>query len=544
MTTDEILEGLDDVPWAAVQGQAIPGLLRGVIAGEPDALGELQQDVVAGGVIWEASSYVMPFLARLAVAGVETLEMLDLLGGIAESHDEAGVTEPGRARREFTAQVSVIGALRDHRDPRIRAALAWTLAQDPDGTAGSLAVLREWWEGGEADPSVRCALLRAMLELDPAVAALLAVAVNGDPSPGELLIAAWACAVGGVPWTPDLQSAATAWVTAETGLPWGWWRSDADRHEPFAGLLSALAARGHAGIAAEVAADALAQVTPARQGSALQDIVWAVKDLAQAYRVPLEVLAVAVARAAAGAAADPKARKSALSLLRQFGPVPEAAGPAHTVADAGGEDPAADQALAYLVEVSDPRAPLLLAAYLPNRPQALLAAAAKPEGTFAIALALWRQAGDAADLLPVLSASLRVRGRREHYRIVDAADMAGDLGPVTLPLLPDLLSLPRWPQVIQAILRIDPASAGGIPRGDLAEHLVAAAVSDGHRSHQQVITLLRELGLTLLSPGMRERLRDAAERPRRVARSGRLTEGICADEQYRAAVRALLAETA
>lgn len=38
---------------------------------------------VAGGVIWEASSYVVPFLARLAVSGVETLEMLGKLGAIA-----------------------------------------------------------------------------------------------------------------------------------------------------------------------------------------------------------------------------------------------------------------------------------------------------------------------------------------------------------------------------------------------------------------------------------------------------------------------------
>jgi hypothetical protein len=747
MTSNEALEHLDDVPWAEVQGEAIPGLLRGVLAGEPDALGELQQEVVAGGVIWEASSYVVPFLARLAVAGVGTLGMLDMLGWIAGSDDEVEVTEPGRARREFAAQVGVISALRDHDDPWIRAALAWALAQDPDGAAGALAVLQAWWEEGEADPSVRCTLLRAMLELDPAVAASLAVAIDGDPRPDELLIAAWACAAGGEPWTPLLHDAATAWVTEGLGLPTWWWRSGADRHDPFAGLLRVLAARGDAGIAAEVAADALAQVTPARQGSALQDIVWAIEDFAQAYRVPLEVLAVAVARAASGAAADLGARVSALSLLRELGPLPVAAdlahaiadaggedlaedqalayalsllrelGPlpvaadlAHAIADAGGEDLAEDQALAYLIELGDPRAPLLLAAYLPNRPKALLAAAAKPEGMFcpdlleavrdrlradrprplapllsllhawgrdasfaapevshrldailnaildatgatryqlstdlvavadtliaitgqdeavigalrqageldaarrvleltgdagpllaviqervaspkplpwlataqacaalpepgpdwlvpalrsalqqavagagkprhdfrephAIALALWRQTEDATDLLSVLSASLRGYA---HGRI-EAANMAGDLGPAALPLLPDLLSLPRRPQVIRAILRIDPADAGGIPRGDLAECLVSAAVSDQGRSHQEAIALLRELDPVLLTPEMRERLRNAAERPRRVAHSGRLHEDIRADEHYRAAVRALLGETA
>ncbi|HUN37405.1 MAG TPA: hypothetical protein VMU95_35865 [Trebonia sp.] len=51
-------------------------------------------------MIWEASSYAVPFLARL-VAGVETQEMLGLLGSIAASRDEQGVAEPGRARREL-----------------------------------------------------------------------------------------------------------------------------------------------------------------------------------------------------------------------------------------------------------------------------------------------------------------------------------------------------------------------------------------------------------------------------------------------------------
>jgi len=321
VSAGEVLAGLDEVPWAEVKGQAIPGLLRGVVAGDdPDALGELQQEVVAGGVIWEASSYAVPFLARLAVADVEPLAMLDNLGAIAASRDEVGVTEPGRARREFAAQASAIGVLRDHDDPRVRAALAWALAQHPDGSAGSLPALRDWWEEGEADPSVRCALLRAVLEFEPAVAASLAVAAGGDPGPGELLMAAWACAAGGEPWTPHLHNAALAWVTGELGLRTGWWRSDVNRHDPFAGLLCALAARGDAGVAAEVGADALTQAATAGQGDTLQDIVWAVRRFTRTYRAPLDVLAAALGRAASGAASHPAARQTALSLLRELGP--------------------------------------------------------------------------------------------------------------------------------------------------------------------------------------------------------------------------------
>jgi hypothetical protein len=307
VSAGEALAGLDEVAWAERKGQAIPGLLRGVVAGDPDALGDLQQEVVAGGVIWEASSYAVPFLARLAVAGVDTLEMLGLLGSIAASRDEQGVAEPGRARREFAAHASVIEGLRDHDDPKIRATLAWALAQH----SGTLPALLEWWEEGEADPAVRCALLRAVLQLDPAVAASLAVAAEGDPGPGELLMAAWACAAGGEPWTPLLQDAATAWAAGGLSLPAGWWHSDANRHDPFAGLLRTLAMRGDAAIAATVAADALARATAAGQQAALQDVVRAVRRLTRSYPASRDVLAAALGLTASSAAADPAARDSA-----------------------------------------------------------------------------------------------------------------------------------------------------------------------------------------------------------------------------------------
>ncbi len=94
----------------------------------------------------------------------------------------------------------------------------------------------------------------------------------------------------------------------------------ADRHDPFAGLLCALAARGDADVAAEVAAHALAQAAAAGQGDALQDVVWAVERFTRAYRAPLNVLASALGQAASCAAADPEVRESALSLLGELSP--------------------------------------------------------------------------------------------------------------------------------------------------------------------------------------------------------------------------------
>ena len=123
-------------------GPEIPGYLRTVAAGVgPDedddeyqeALYLLQSEVVADGVVFEASSYLMPFLARLAVAGVEPVELLDtMLGAVGEPNDEVEVTEPGRVRREFARQAGVLTALREHKDAEVRdlAERALALAQD------------------------------------------------------------------------------------------------------------------------------------------------------------------------------------------------------------------------------------------------------------------------------------------------------------------------------------------------------------------------------------------------------------------------------
>jgi hypothetical protein len=88
MTSDGALESLDEVPWAEVKGQAIPSLLRGVVAGEPDALGRLQEKVVAGGVIWEGSSYaVSPTAGRSTKTSAPTSTTV-----------QQSVPSPGRPR--------------------------------------------------------------------------------------------------------------------------------------------------------------------------------------------------------------------------------------------------------------------------------------------------------------------------------------------------------------------------------------------------------------------------------------------------------------
>jgi hypothetical protein len=138
VTPEEAINGLDDVPWAEMGGPEIPDYLRTVAAGVgPDedddeyqeALYLLQSEVVAGGVVFEASSHLMPFLARLAVADVEPVELLDtMLFAAGEPNEEVGVTEPGRVRREFARQADMLTTLRDHKDAEVRALAERALA--------------------------------------------------------------------------------------------------------------------------------------------------------------------------------------------------------------------------------------------------------------------------------------------------------------------------------------------------------------------------------------------------------------------------------
>lgn len=98
--------------------------------------------------------------------------------------------------------------------------------------------------------------------------------------------------------------------------------------------------------------------------------MWAVGQLAKAWRVPIAELAIA----AAALAGDPAAASAAIQLLREFGPVPETADAIHAAADSPDPGRDADWALVYLIEIGDPRAARLLTWDLPHRGFALDAA--------------------------------------------------------------------------------------------------------------------------------------------------------------------------
>jgi len=107
MTPDEILRELDEIPWAELQqafGKADddPRLLRAIVADGEDAaeaLWELSSALVHQGTVWPATRYAVPFLARIAAAGIgDASHVVGTLGFIADSAIDAGFEPPEDAR--------------------------------------------------------------------------------------------------------------------------------------------------------------------------------------------------------------------------------------------------------------------------------------------------------------------------------------------------------------------------------------------------------------------------------------------------------------
>lgn len=375
MTPDEILQGLDEIPWPELQqafGNADddPRLLRAIVADGEDAgeaLWELSSALVHQGTVWPATRYAVPFLARIAAAGIgDTSHVVGTLGFIADSAIDEGFEPPEDARlarAAVTAHADMLFPLLCHADPMARTWTAWTLAKC-EAPEKILPALRTQFNA-EQDFVVRATLMKAMEAIDPGQAAAAASLVGPGNPAGEQLIAAEVSVTAGLPWTPFRHNAATAWLTKGTDLPDWWWIKD---DVPFGTLLLSLARRGDIETATALSIEALRL---AAGPGTKEPAVWAAGELAEACRVPVAELAIA----AAGLVGDPDAATAAIQLLRKLGPVPETADAIHAAADSPGSGRDADWALVYLIEIGDPRAARLLIRDLPHRRFALDAAA-------------------------------------------------------------------------------------------------------------------------------------------------------------------------
>lgn len=392
---------LDAQPWVSYthaygSAEDVPGCLR-ALAGDDDAAAEAAQSELYGsilhqGSVYEASAKAVPFLAKIAAAGIRTADVLLLIGGIAEGGTDPG-TDPGpgpdlgsdlgsdsagsgavresdeaACRRAVVAQLPLLLASVEHEDRAVRQAAAW--AAGWTGTAGAalaVPVLRDR-AAIERDPLVRAELLTSLVELDPEGSASAAAGAVGPDSPPELRIAAvMACADIGLPWTLDHHEAVLDLLPLDRLAAD---RYDHSRNEPLHDICLTLLDRD-----TEADREAVFALLDAALRSAdpeaRTEAVWAVTTACQRSRTAPARLAPALI--AAAAKDGPGDETGALSALGRLGP---SGAPAADLlaARAAGDGDTADRALEALVAVDPVRAASLLARDLERRPRALGAA--------------------------------------------------------------------------------------------------------------------------------------------------------------------------
>ena len=474
------LDGVDDIPWAGLEhayGSAddVPGLLRALLSGDADdADGEDGEDGEDGaldglfgslchqGSVYPASVYAVPFLARIAAAGIGAAGVLVLLGFIAKSTDERALEVPGSARTAVAAQVDVLIPLLSDPDAEVRALTAWALAagRSPDRL---VPALRAHWDA-ETSPVVRATFLRALSVLGGA-AGIAEYVMAGPADPIVRLVAAEACVAAGMPWSDELHDAATAWLADGGKLPAFWW----DDTIPFSNLLTALAARGDLALATRLAVAGLTQAVAA---GVREEVVRSVGGLAGDYRIPAAALAVPLA----AVAGHEDAGLGAVMVLRELvAGLPAgdqlAAGPATgdqllAVADVRGPDRRADEALACLFDLGDPDAHRLLVRDLRDRPFALRAATLPVRG----------EPSPPPPFDPVLLEAVRERLRTWDMNglgpVWPLALLSG-WGPAATPAVPELTGLVSWDPLAagQALAAI----GGAIPAAVQTLELAAAS---------------------------------------------------------------------
>ena len=297
MAEGELLAGLDDVPWgmlAHAYGTAddVPKVLRAIASGDADtaaeAVDELFCNIWHQGTVYEATPYAVPFLARMAVAGLATADLVQLLGLIAEKTSNAD-DDPTGARTAVAAQAGLICSLLDSPEDDVRAALVWTVTQS--GPAEVVAtLLRARWDIEQVS-FIRAGLLRGLFLLDSGQGITLAGDTITTGTAEECLVAAWVHASSGLPWSSRLSDAATAWFRMGVDLD-NMLGHGSDNTEPWTELLLALCQRGVVALATKLAVSCLGGQEPVSGDR--ERALSAVDELAQHYRIPVAELGVAL----------------------------------------------------------------------------------------------------------------------------------------------------------------------------------------------------------------------------------------------------------
>ncbi|MFF4712554.1 hypothetical protein ACFY2V_14275 [Streptomyces eurythermus] len=379
MDLASVFAGLDRVAWPELRhayGPAddVPGMLRALAAGDEEAAAEAEQGVwdslVHQGTVYPATVRAVPFLARLAAAGVRTADLLGVLGVIADGADERALDRPGAAHAAVVAQLPLLLPLLSDGTAEVRQCAAWTVAQcGPDAGPAARTALRWRW-AAETDPVVRADVLTACVLVDPDAAEELCAAGLGPAEPAPVRVAAVLAGVeAGRPWDAALAATVAALAPLERHTEGSQW----DR-EPLRDLVVALYERGEAAAATEVVASALdrgvaAVRAGADPGPAVTEATWAAETLALRSRsAPRRLLPAMLPLLDFPATAG-----TVITALRDWSePAPDAVPALVRLAEGTGEP--ADDALAALVSLGTPEAADLLARWLADRPDALRAA--------------------------------------------------------------------------------------------------------------------------------------------------------------------------
>ena len=528
-----VLDGLAEIPWrdlsyAYGSAEDVPGLLRAIASGDAEAASnavhELFGNIWHQGTVYEATEYAVPFLARMAAAGLASRDLAQLLGCIAESDDHGRSATPGGARAGVAAQAGLLAPLLDSPDSQVRTTVAWALAQS--GPAAEVfPALRTRWET-EEHPPVRAALLRAMSELDPPQALNAAERALISGTPGERFVALWARVTAGLPWTSDHSQAAAAWFAGGLDLPPGWWLSQDDG--PLGDLLMDLAGRGDLDAACAFGLECLAQASSSEARAAG---AWAMGQFADQYRVPGPQLAAALVPAVA----DESSRRNALWVLRTLDLEAAArAGSSRALADAlfaaadtREPDLTANDALACLFALGDPRAPGLLARDLRHRAEVLATGSIVESRRPWMALrfdpclldAIRRVLGHHDDAGPLLP------GRPCHTKrnaVIGLVDLLASWGPAAAPATPEIIAV--LPVAKAAAGRALVAVAGPVPEAVRALRAATHPTGNGAIHRTLIAGTLRDL--TGDTGPLLAAIRDGLSEPRAVPFAARAARSI------------------
>jgi hypothetical protein len=498
-----VLVGLAEIGWSELRhaygsAEDVPGLLRAVASGDAEAaknaVHKLYGNIWHQGTVYEATAYAVPFLARLAAADMESEALAYLLGAIAESTDDAHLSEPGSARVAVAAQAGLLAPMLRSPDGQARMAVAWALAQSGP-TEEVFPALRQQWDV-EVVPSIRATLLRAMSVLDPTQGCRIAERVLATGAASERLVAALVCVSAGLPWTTEVSGAAAAWLAGGLDLDPSWWADQNDG--PLACLLIELASRGDLGAAVQFSTECINLATGPK---ARADVAWAMDQFATRYRVSAPEIAAALVPAIA----DESSRRNALWLLGALDLVPLAgsgsfvalADALFVAADVRHHDPTADDALACLFDLGDPRAAGLLARDLPHRAGLLFTERfLEPSGRRAalefdrslleaICNVLGAGDSDARGLLP---------GRPDHVRrgaVSRILKLLASWGPSAAPAVPQIIAiLPSTP--VDAAMALA-AIGGPVPEAIEALRTAAGPTAQAFSYRIHTAGLLRDL---------------------------------------------------